>query len=116
MRRARASRPHAGRRLLSAVPLLVALCLAASAIVPLTIASAKPARHAAGRAHKHKTVRKHRTAKKTAVKKATKKAAVKPPTSMPAGTPACTPTPATPGAVDAATQAFLAHLYAAHLQ
>jgi hypothetical protein len=90
------------------VPLIIALCLALAA-VPLATASAKPVHHT-------KTAIKHR---KAAKKKHSTKAA-HPATGAKAGTtatdPPCAPTAATPGAVDAATSAFLAHVYTAHLE
>jgi plastocyanin len=85
-------------RPLRAVPVLVALALTATAIAPLSLATAKSKtkhHHSAKRKHKRRA---HRKAKPV-------KAATEP----------CTPTPPQSGAVDAATQAFIAHLYSAHL-
>ena len=84
------------------VPVVVAcLLLAAGAIATPTVAAAKP------KAAKHHTVRTHHKRARRMLHAASPKPA--------AAGETCTPTAATPGAIDAATQAFMAHLYAAHL-
>jgi len=93
----RMTRVRSGGLPLRVAPLIVALVLGASALAPMAAATAKPKAkhhtvHKRAKKHKAKHVAKPKTASET-----------------------CTPTPATPGAIDSATQAFIAHLYAAHL-
>jgi hypothetical protein len=93
------------------VPTVVALCLAIAA-VPLATASAKPVHHTT-KQH-HTAVKKHTVKKKRSTKAAHSTAGAK--AGSTTADPSCTPTAATPGAVDAASNAFIAHLETAHLQ
>jgi plastocyanin len=112
MSRIRRRRRHAGLR---TVRLAIAILAAALlALAPVGVADAKRTshhHHSVRHRHAHTRHRRHRRHKRAGARTA---AAAATSAGGSSGSQ-CTPTAGDPGAIDSATQAFLTHLYAAHL-